>query len=119
MDVTNHQSTSEVATISTADLAERVSEDVFVRNYDVERTYRVTISLESLTGDDAYETTQRLRPGQALSELGVVDPGAYRVDVELDGARRSSTECQIGPSPAETVVVEVGNGLVGVREGLY
>lgn len=105
--------------LSSADLAERVSEEVFVRNYDVERTYRLTISLTAVDGDDEYATTHRLRPGQAVSELGVVEPGRYRVRVDCDGARHATDEVFVGPAPAETLLIEVGNGAVSVSEGLY
>lgn len=110
---------SDTTGFSSADLVDRVSEDVFVRNYDFERTYRLTLFLEAVDGSDTYERSYHLRPGQAVSELGVVDAGEYRVRVELDGARRAFDRCSVGPSPAETILVEVGNGVVSVSEGLY
>jgi hypothetical protein len=54
-----------------------------------------------------------------VSEIGVLDPGEYRVTVTSEGTVQDSKTCSVGPSPAETVLIEVGNGLVSVSEGLY
>lgn len=98
---------------------EHVSADLFVRNYDVEHTYRIRVLVDSLEGSESHESVHTLRPGQAVGEFEVVDPGQYRVRVELDGQRRGFERCRIGASPSETALIEVGNGVVSVDEGLY
>jgi hypothetical protein len=97
---------------------ERVSEDIFVRSYDASETYRLTVVLAALDGEERYRSTYHLRPGQAVSELGAVRPGEYQVRVAVDGTQRASRPCRIGDSVSRTALVEVGNGIVSVSQGL-
>lgn len=110
---------SEVRSATTSETAASThSEDVFVRSYDASRSYRLTVVLEALDGEERYRSTYRLRPGQAVSELGAVAPGGYRVRVLVDGAQRASDHCRIGDRASRTALIEVGNGIVSVSQGL-
>jgi hypothetical protein len=47
-----------------------------------------------------------------------LDRAVYRVDVEVDRETTVEAECLIGSGPNETALVEVGNGLLSVTEGV-
>lgn len=94
------------------------SEDLFVRNYDVERTYNLELTATHRCDDDQLERQYTLQPGQVIAELGVLAPGEYELTVEIAHTDAVSS-CTVGPTPDETAVVEVGNGTVSVSQGLY
>ena len=122
------------------------SEQLCLRNYDEHRSYRVRVSVSrpdalsrdgttaanGATGADEcqYEATFELAPGEVATEMEVVPPGRYDVTVAgtADPAsdRRdtaptpveAAAACNVGAEPPQTVVVEVGNGVVSVTEGL-
>lgn len=95
-----------------------VTEDVFIRNYDVRQGYDLTIWICD-GAEHVYESRFHLTPGANRSVLDGIPPGIYDVTVELDGYRRESCQCAIGPESDRTVLVELGNGTVSVTEGLY
>jgi len=98
------------------------SEDVHVRNYDVERAYRLDLTLRPVDGDgdgDVRSRTYRLGPGEFRSEVDDVPAGEYDVTAELDTGRTASARCRIGAGPHRMVLVEVGNWNVSVTEGVY
>ena len=92
-------------------------EDLVVRNYDRSRSY--ALALHVRTADSvAHEETYRLAPGECVSEWDVVPDGTYDVEVELLRHDRDRCRCRVGPGLDRTVVVEVGNGVASVSEGL-
>lgn len=95
-----------------------LSEELHVRNYDVERpcTLRVTVTDGEET---AFEWTYYLGPGEFRSELGVLDPGTYEVTVETESCGTATTTCEIGPAADATALVETGNLTVAVSKGAY
>jgi hypothetical protein len=96
-----------------------VSEETLVlRNYDSETTHEVTVELRDADDDVAFQQTYTLTP-QAVTSVETRLPRAvYRVAVRLNDVERSSADCLIGSGPSETALVEVGNGLVSVTEGV-
>jgi sarcosine oxidase gamma subunit len=94
------------------------SEEIHVRNFDVRRSYDLTIEVRDDQGL-VFANRYHLTPGKTVSELDRLSPGEYEVRVQLDGRRDQTTVCEIGESPAQTALVEVGNGTVSVTEGLY
>jgi hypothetical protein len=122
------------------------SEQLCLRNYDEHRSYRIRISVSRpdapsrdgatapngvTDADDCqYEAMYELAPGEVTTEMEVVPPGRYDVTVAgtADPAsdRRdagptpveAAAACNVGAEPPQTVVVEVGNGVVSVTEGL-
>lgn len=95
------------------------TEDIHVRNYDFERSYEVVLKVEDAAGDRVLSRRYFLQPGQSRSEHSVLDPGTYRITAAIDPPERDTIDCAIGTEPEHTALVEVGNGVVGVSEGLY
>lgn len=95
------------------------TEEIHVRNYDFERSYEVVLKVENATGDRVFSRRYFLQPGQSRSERSVLDPGTYRITAAIDPPERDVIDCDIGTEPEHTALVEVGNGVVGVSEGLY
>lgn len=112
------------------DLAVR-SEQLQLRNYDETRRYVVTLRVAG-PGPDR-EVTYDLAPMERRSVAEIAPPGRYDARVEgsfvpTDGAeggrgRRSGADtdtavCNVGRRPAQTILVECGNGIVTLSEGL-
>ena len=106
------------ATVTRPDAIARVveSEDVHVRNYDGDETHELEV--RAVGADRTVERTYRVGPGATESDTGVLPPGEYDVEVELDGLKRWAGHCRVGERPEHTVLVEVGNGLVSITEGI-
>lgn len=92
--------------------------EIHIRNYDVETGHSVWINVVD-HGDQVLETTRRLRPGEVRNVTGAIPPGEYDVEVGVDGLRREVVRCRIGPGPEQTALVELGNGVVSVTDGLH
>lgn len=92
--------------------------DLLVRNYDLERAYRLTLTVETAE-QVVYERRYRLLPGQVVAESGILSPSEYDVRVTLACAGEDETTCRVSEDPAHTIRVEVGNGLVSVGDGAY
>ncbi len=95
------------------------TEDVYLRNYDPFSEYDVMVTVTDGNGESAFRRRYYFQPGEVKSERGLLEPGTYEVTVELDGRRRDTATCRVGPSPDRTVHVELGNGTVSLTEGLY
>ena len=106
-------------------------EQLHLRNYDESRCYRLTVSLSRPEGGPEHESTHELGPGEVSSELEIVPPGRYEVEVSASfrpangthpdgsaGTHEETTDCNVGDRPPQTIVVECGNGVVAVSEGL-
>jgi hypothetical protein len=100
--------------------AERlVSEEWLVlRNYDADAAHEVTVRLYGPRDDLLATRTETVGPAETLVVASRVHRGVYRVRVDLDGYARDDAECLLGSGPNETALVEVGNGLVSVTDGL-
>jgi hypothetical protein len=95
-------------------------ESLVVRNYDV-RPHEVTVRFLDADDETAFDRTYELGPGDVVSTPTRLRRGVYRVSARLaDGARdaRDAADCLVGSGPAETAVVETGNGIVSVAEGV-
>lgn len=97
---------------------DRRSEELYIRNFDVERTYNLTVTVKDSDGI-VFTNRYHVKPGVTVSELNRLVPGEYLVQVELDGQQQAEIPCSIDESPDHTAVIEVGNGIVSVTEGLY
>lgn len=121
LDMESHRSSrSRGAAAGQAQESTRVvrSEDIYVRNYDSHRGYRLAVAVTTERGTTVFRERFYLRPGQVESLGGVLSPGTYRVAVELDTESDDKIDCRIGAAPAETIHVEIGNGIVTLTEGL-
>jgi hypothetical protein len=106
-------------------------EQLHLRNYDESRQYRLTVSVRQPNGGPEYEATYELAPSDVGSELEIVPPGRYEVHVSgsfrpvgeqshhAAGRDEATASCNVGDRPPQTVVVECGNGVVTVSEGLF
>jgi hypothetical protein len=93
------------------------SEAVHVRNYDGHETHHVRLRAVDGAGH-AIERSYRLAPGTTESERDALPLGEYDVEVEVDGLRRWAGHCRVDLRPEHTVLVEIGNGLVSITEGV-
>lgn len=94
------------------------SEDLHLRSYAHEWAYDVAVEVRTLDGDVVFEADYYLRPGDAESELDTLPAGEYEVRATLDNDRRETVRCRIGDAPEQTAVIEVGNGVLSLTEGL-
>ncbi|MFB6266621.1 MAG: hypothetical protein ABEI31_03085, partial [Halodesulfurarchaeum sp.] len=60
------------------------TEDLVVRNYDVERTYTIRVQATDGNAESAFEWTYHLGPGEFRGEIGVLDHGTYEIRVETN-----------------------------------
>jgi len=95
------------------------SEDVHVRSYAHRETHELELEVIGADGEVALAATYALDPGAVKSEINALPAGTYEVRATLDGDRRETRPCRVDGSPAGTVVIEVGNGVLSLTEGLY
>jgi hypothetical protein len=102
-----------------SDAREPVRDDALVvRNYDGRTAHEVTVRFVDANDEVALERTYTLLPEDVVSVATRVERGVYRVEARMEDGDFVGTECLVGADPGETAVVEVGNGLVSVSEGL-
>lgn len=94
------------------------SEDIHVRNYDHQWGYDLTIEAIDGEGEIVYERRYYLQPGQSESEVDVLPSGDYEIRATMDNLKQETRRCHIDATPANTAIVEVGNGAISVTEGL-
>lgn len=116
--ITVHDSPDDAFDEPSTTVSPAYSEDIHVRNYDIERSYRVTVSVSDDDGV-TFEETYWLRPGAFLSEIDEVDPGEYEIEVEIDNGRSVSRTCQVDADHTHSVLIELGNGIVSISQGIY
>lgn len=109
------RSRPESATLSVTD------ETILVRNYDATSA---TVRVSFLNADDnvVFRRTYTLAPGEVVSTPTRLHRGVYRVVACYDESADDTSDtadCLIGSAPSETAVVEAGNGIVSVTEGLW
>ena len=90
-----------------------------VRNHDHSRPYTVTLELTSSATPELTTTeTVDLAPGEIRCLSTVAPRGATRVRARLPTGAADTTDGRLGGEPAETALVETGNGVVSVTHGL-
>jgi hypothetical protein len=97
-------------------------ESLVVRNYH-HQTVEITVQLLGPDGDVAFDRTYELGPGDVASTPTRLQRGVYRVVARLDDDAlgtdgRDTADCLVGSDPTETALVEAGNGVVSVTEGV-
>lgn len=98
-------------------------ESLVVRNYNHEA---VEVTVQFLDPDDddvAFDRTYALGPCDVASTPTRLTRGVYCVVARLDDGAlgtdgRDTADCLVGSDPTETAVVETGNGVVSVTEGV-
>ncbi|MFB6297946.1 MAG: hypothetical protein ABEH56_05450 [Salinirussus sp.] len=93
-------------------------ESIVIRNYDGQQAHRVTVTMLDMDGQQSFEQTYDLDPREVVSVSTRLDRTVYRIEVETGTGRTASVDCLVGSGPDETALVELGNGLVSVSEGV-
>jgi hypothetical protein len=94
------------------------TEQFHLRSHDHRWSYDVDVTVRRVDGTRVFERRYYLQPGEVISERDVLPSGEYRLSVTLDNDRSGERRCRVGSSPAHTAVIEVGNGVLSVTEGL-
>jgi hypothetical protein len=94
------------------------AEQVFLRSFDHRRGYDLEVELRRPDGEPVLDRRYYLPPGGTASELDLDVDGRYAVRVTMDNGVSRERECRVGPAPADTLVVEVGNGALSLTQGL-
>lgn len=102
-----------------SDRTAQQTRDAHLRNYDPYREYDLALTLRDDDGQVCFEETYYFQPGQSVTVCDALDPGRYEVTAVLDATRRETATCRVGPAPAHTILVELGNSTVSVTQGLY
>jgi hypothetical protein len=103
-------------------------ESLVLRNYDG-TSVRVHVRFVDADDDTVFKRTYTLGPGDVVSTPTRLRRAVYRVAATVDHdsadpgdaietTKRDAAECLVGSAPAETAVVETGNGVVSVTEGI-
>jgi hypothetical protein len=114
----DHQAIKTAHNEQSAQTSHLRSEDVFIRNFDTQRSYDLTVRIRDAEGI-VFANRYYLTPGRTEHETDRLTAGKYEVIVELDGRRRRQQTCRIGSAVEDTVLVEIGNGTVSITQGLY
>lgn len=106
------------ARVPATGLTAAVGESVHLRSYDHRWGYDLDVEVRDADGEPVFRDRYYLLPGHATSETLEVPPGTYEVQVTLDNRTERRRECRIDATPDHTAVIEVGNGIVSLTEGL-
>jgi hypothetical protein len=99
-------------------------------NYDESPQHWLTVSVWQPNGGPAYEATYDLAPDDVASELEIDPPGQYEVHVSelvrpvgresphTIKRGKETASCNVGYRSPQPIVVECGNGVVTLSEGL-
>jgi hypothetical protein len=90
------------------------SEDLHVRNHDFQRSYHLRVTAEQVDGDVRYQKAFTVAPDVSVGELNVLEAGTYDVTVACDDDE-TSQRCRVGDAPHESVRIDLGNGVVTLR----
>jgi len=93
------------------------SEEIHIRNFDDTQTYDLTVTVRR-EDDSVLSNTYNLTPGRRISEIYRLPAGIYDVTAKLDTLQHATTRCEIGSTAQRTALIEVGNGIVSVTQGL-
>lgn len=93
------------------------TEHVHIRNHDHQWGYDLALEVVDGDGRTVFEDRYYLQPDQVESELDALPAGEYEVRATLDNLQEATLECPIGPDPEQTVVVEMGNGVLSLTAG--
>jgi len=93
--------------------------EILLRNYDQQWGYELELEMIKAAGDSVFEKQYYLPPGHVASELEAVPAGEYEVRATLDNQKDETMECAIDADPRQTLVIEVGNGVLSLTQGLH
>lgn len=121
MPIQQYESHSRADSTPTASAGARAitDESLVVRNHDSSETHDLQVTLVDHRGELAFDRTLSVAPLETVSIETRLDRAVYRVEARLEAGAAASSECLIGSDPDECALVEVGNGIVSVVEGLF
>lgn len=65
-----------------------------------------------------YDETLAVKPLETVTVRPDITPDTYRVTVNSDGERAASERCLIGSPGGDAALIEVGNGVISLTDGL-
>lgn len=93
-------------------------ESLVLRNYDGTEAHEVSVRVAGADESIAVDRTYHL-PSNASQSVEIrLERAVYLVEATLFGVRTDRAECVLGSGPGEAALVEVGNGLVSVVDGV-
>jgi hypothetical protein len=92
---------------------------VVLRNYDGEDAHELSVEFRDGAGTVVFDRTFPLDPLDTVAVRPHIKADIYRVTVDCDGGRTASEECLIGSQVGEAALIEVGNGVVSLTDGLF
>jgi hypothetical protein len=98
--------------------ARTTTEDIHVRSHDHRWAYDLDVEVRWPDGEAAFTRRYYLQPGEAIAEVDALPPGEYELRVTRDNEQTEMRRCRIDDTPGHTAVVEVGNGVLSLTEGL-
>lgn len=93
-------------------------EGLVIRNYDGNTIHEVDVRLTNPSDDVVHHETYRVPPRSVRSIAVQLPRDTYVAEAQTDNGSESQV-CLIGPAIDEMALVELGNGLVSVADGLY
>jgi|APHM01.1.fsa_nt_gi hypothetical protein len=100
------------------DTAPFVSEECLVlRNYHND-THVLTVRFRDADDETVFHRRYPLTGGVAVSVAARLERGVYRITARLDDGPTATSDCLVGSGPDETALVEIGNGIMSVAEGV-
>jgi hypothetical protein len=95
------------------------SEDIHIRNYDTNDPHRIKVALRDKNGQQVFENKYVVRPQGIKSVSDAFKPGTYVISVQCDDIHEEQLEIDIGTQPEKTAVIELGNGILSITQGLF
>ena len=93
-------------------------ESLVLRNYDDSDGHELVVRFRDADDELAFERTYELGPDEVVRTQTRLPRGVYGVTVRRVDGTAATRECLIGSGPAETAVVETGNGILSLVEGI-
>lgn len=92
---------------------------LLVRNYDGERTHAVDVRFVDADGEVTFDRSVTVGPLETVTVRTRLERAVYRVEADLADGQTAAAECLVGSGLDEVALVETGNGIVSVAEGLF
>jgi hypothetical protein len=94
------------------------TEDILIRNYDHRTGYDLQLTVTTHSDTTTFQKQYYLPPRAVVSECDPLSSVDCEITAVLDDVQEASGHCRIDSSPDHTAVIEVGNGILSLTEGL-
>ncbi|WP_147435633.1 hypothetical protein [Halobellus sp. Atlit-38R] len=94
------------------------TEDIHIRSYGQHTASDLAVEVTTASGDVVFESQYTIKPGAMKSEVNTLPPGKYTVRAALNSECQETCCCHIDAAPDHTAVIEIGNGVLSLTEGL-